>query len=88
MRETIDGDTYPIVMKFTDLKELTPEEEAEEDSDGEKFIDDSQRFSGQHVSIFDKCMCAIQEGLPNTMEEIWELFQESKSRKAELDRSA
>ena len=74
-------------MKFTDLKKLTLEEEAEEDSDEENFIEDSQRFGGQYVPIFDKCMCAIQEGLPNTMEEIWELFQESKSRKAELDRS-
>ena len=70
----IDGEHYPIVMKFTDLKKLTPEEEAEENSDDENFIEDSQRFSGDKVPIFDKCFCAIQEGLPNTMEEIWELF--------------
>ena len=49
----IDGSDYPIVMRFTDLKKLTPEEEAEEDSDGENFVEDSQRFSGQHVPIFD-----------------------------------
>ena len=87
MRELIDGNDYPIVMKFSYLKKLTPEEVREEDSDDECFIEDSERFSGRHLPIFDKCMCAIQEGLPNTMEEIWELFQQSKSRKADLDQS-
>ena len=86
-RELIDGTDYPKVMKFSELSQLTPEEVAEEDSDAECFIEDSERFNGQNIPIFDKCVCAIQVGMPNTMEEIWELFQQSKSRKADLDQA-
>ena len=47
--QLIDGNDYPKVMKFSELTKLTPEEEAEEDSDHERFIEDSERFSGRHI---------------------------------------
>ena len=84
-RELIDGSNCPKVIKFEELKQLTPDQEAEEDSDDERFVEDSERFHGQNIPIFDKCFCAFQENMPNTMEEIFELFQQSKRRRADFE---
>ena len=80
-------------MQFEELSKLTPDQEAEEDSDDEEnFVEDKDRFCGQDSQfegrespIFFKCICAFQENMPNTMEEIHELFEKSRKSKREVD---
>ena len=92
-RELIDGSDYPRVMQFRELNKLTPEQQAEKDSDDEEnFVEDKERFCGQdsqfegrEAPIFYKCICAFQENMPNTMEEIYEVFEQWKKSKKEVD---
>ena len=93
-REIIDRCDYHKVMKFEELSKLTAEQLAEEDSDDEenfvedklRFCSEDSRFDGKEAPIFFKCCAAFQENMPNTMEEIFEVFEQSKKRKLDIDK--
>ena len=84
---------YHKVMQFEELSKLTAEQLAEEDSDDEenfvedkdRFCSEDSRFDGKEALIFFKCIAAFQENMPNTMEEIFEAFEQSKKRKKDMD---
>ena len=77
---------------FLSWANLLPNNREEDSDDEENFVEDKDRFCGQdsrfegrEAPIFFKCICAFQENMPNTMEEIHEIFEQSKKRKKDLE---